>query len=320
MGSLASEKNNFFEGVGFDWDSYIVYRPAPTADFYQLIYDHHRTNGGRFDLAHDIGTGPGNIAEEIGRNFAKVHASDPSEYHISVAEHRLKAIDPNKYTTQQSRGEDISSTEKGHEAGSVDLVTVAQCIPLMDTDKAISGFGKLLKPDGTLAVWFYGRPHFADGTQQHSQKILNEILSKAWDRVRPMKGTGFERAKITLCAQLDNIAFPDKDWRQIRRIKWNHDKPMMFLENDDVDFEIKWDSKVGPSESLERKIDRDFWHNDADVAWIRGFVDHALPWENGDEDKARLEPLFKELEASMGGKDTKRKIAWPIVLLLATKR
>ena len=321
MGSIEEDKNsNFFEGVGFDWESYIVHRPAPTPDFYEFIYDHHRANGGKFGLAHDIGSGPGNIAQEVGKTFARVHASEPSEYHTSIAEKRLKAIDPKKYTVQQSPGENIADADKGHEPHSVDLITVAQCIPLMDTDKAIAGWAKLLKPNGTVAIWFYGRPFFAEQSQSHSQELLEKILSKAWDRVRPMKGTGFERAKITLCAQLDNIAIPAEDWKQVRRVKWNHDKPMMFLNDDDVDFEIKYDDKVGQLESEEKKIDRDFWHNDADVAWLRGFVDYALPWENKDEDKERLEPLFQELEKSMGGPGAKHKISWPIVLLMATKK
>ncbi|KAI4121899.1 MAG: hypothetical protein LQ338_006099 [Usnochroma carphineum] len=312
------KEDNIFEGTGFDWDSYIIHRPAPTADFYQLIYDHHRANGGEFNLAHDIGTGPGNIAEQVGTTFKRVHASDPSAYHRSVAEHRLKAIDPDKFSTQQCRGEDISNA--GHKHGSVDLITVAQCIALMDTEQATSGFAKLLKPAGTLAIWFYGRPAFADPSQQQSQIIFNQILSKALDRVRPMKGTGFEPATIMLRAFLDNVAFPEKDWKQVRRLKWNYDKPMLYLEDDDVDFEIKWDSKVRDGESEEKIIDRDFWAIDADVDWMRAFVDYALPWENKDEEKAQFDELFKELEKSMGGKGKRQHIAWPVALLLATKK
>ncbi|KAL8657210.1 MAG: hypothetical protein Q9226_002150 [Calogaya cf. arnoldii] len=190
----------------------------------------------------------------------------------------------------------------------------------MNVNQAISGFAKLLKPNGTLAIWFYGRPAFADASQQQSQLIVNRILSKAWDRVRPMKGTGFEPAKIMLCAFLDNVPFPAEDWKQVRRLKWNYDMPMMFLEDDDVDFEIKWDSQVREGESQEKFIDRGFWLIDADVEWMRGFVDYALPWENKDEEKAQSDGLFKELEHSMGGKDKKQKITWPVALLLATKK
>lgn len=316
MGSV--QENNLFEAMGFDWDSYIIHRPAPTEDFYQLIYDHHRANGGEFNLAHDIGTGPGNIAERVGKAFKRVHASEPSAYHASVAEHRLKAIDPNKFSTQQCRGEDISNA--GHKHGSVDLITVAECIPLMDTEKAISGFAKLLKPAGTLAIWFYGRPAFADPSQQRSQTILNQIMSKAWDRVRPIKGTSYEPASLVLRAFLDNVAFPEKDWKQVRRLKWNYDKRMMFLEDDDVDFEIKWDSKVRKEESEENIIDRGFWAVDADVGWMREFVDHLPPWPDNDEEKAQFDELYKELENSMGGKGKKQQIAWPVALLLATKK
>ncbi|KAL8720155.1 MAG: hypothetical protein Q9225_002943 [Loekoesia sp. 1 TL-2023] len=185
MGSI--QENNLFEALGFDWDSYVIHRPASTEDFYQLIYDHHRTNGGEFNLAHDIDSGPGNIAEQVGKTFKRVHASEPSSYHASVAEHRLKAIDPDKFSTQKCRGEDISNA--GHKHGSVDLITT----------------------------------------------IFNQILSKTWDPVRPMKGSGLGPANIMLRAFLDNVAFPKRDWKQVRRLMWNYDKPMMFLEDDDVD-------------------------------------------------------------------------------------
>ena len=115
-------------------------------------YDCYRADRGKFDHTHDIGTSPGNIAEEVGKNFAKVHASDPSEYRTAVAGHRLRASDLNKYTTQHSRREAVSGGGNGHEAGSADLVTVAQYVPLMDLGKAIYGFATLLKPNNTLAV------------------------------------------------------------------------------------------------------------------------------------------------------------------------
>lgn len=135
-----------------------------------------------------------------------------------------------------------------------------------------------------------------------------------------MKGTGFEPAKIMLCAFLDNVAFPETDWKQVRRLKWNCDKPMMLLKDDDVDFETKWDSRVRVGESEEKIVDRDFWAIDADVDWMVGFVDHALPWANKDEEKAQLDELFQELENSMGGKGKRQQIAWPVALLLATKK
>ena len=67
------------------------------------------------------------------------------------------------------------------------------------------------------------------------------------------------------------------DWKQIQRIKWDHANFVMFLEDDDVAFEAKRDSKIGKFESQKKKIERNFWHRDADSAWVRGSVDDALP-------------------------------------------
>lgn len=66
--------------------------------------------------------------------------------------------------------------------------------------------------------------------------------------------------------------------------------------------------------SRRRSIDRGFWHNDADVMWVKAFMEF---WVRRDEDKASLEPLF---QAPIGGKDARLKIAWLMVLLLAVRR
>lgn len=46
-----------------------------------------------------------------------------------------------------------------------------------------------------------------------------------------------------------------------------------------------------------------------------------LPWKSTDDEITKeQEVMYKELESAMGGKGKKRKIAWPVVLILATKK
>ncbi len=39
-----------------------------------------------------------------------------------------------------------------------------------------------------------------------------------------------------------------------------------------------------------------------------------------DDIGAQMEPMYEELETAMGGKGSTTKIAWPMVLFLATRR
>lgn len=71
-----------------------------------------------------------------------------------------------------------------HEHGQADFVAVAECIPSMDAEQAMTGFAKLLRPGGTVAIRFYGRPIFAD---EKSQDLSDKITSKAFERTFPSR-------------------------------------------------------------------------------------------------------------------------------------
>ena len=58
-----------------------------------------------------------------------------------------------------------SSTERLsalHDPASGDLVAAAECMPLFDAPSALASFAHSLRPGGTSAIWFYGRPAFAE--------------------------------------------------------------------------------------------------------------------------------------------------------------
>ncbi len=94
-----------------------------------------------------------------------------------------------------------------NDLGQADLVTVAECIPLMHAEQAMSVLAKLLRLGGTVAIWFYGRPIFADKSQKKCQAIYSRITGKAFERVLPLKGSPMARALITMASWLDNVSF-----------------------------------------------------------------------------------------------------------------
>ncbi len=85
-----STTRTFDGGAKFDWENYLAQRPDYTASmFYDLVWAYHKRHSDCYVLAHDVGTGPGNVAEVLAKRFQRVVASDPSKFHIDTAEHRI---------------------------------------------------------------------------------------------------------------------------------------------------------------------------------------------------------------------------------------
>lgn len=309
----------FDGGADFDWIKYTTNRPVYSPSFYDRIWDYHRSHGNHWSLAHDVGTGPGNVAEILSGHFNKVIASDASGFHTAVAQRRLMG---SNVTVEQCSAEDLVTKMGSGGHGKADLITLAECIPLIDAKQAFSGFAKLLRPGGTLAIWFYGRPIFAEEGQEKSQKVYDQIAGKAFSRIFPIKNSSWERAFTAIAAWLDNIAFPSEDWTDVERTKWNHDRQLTFLPEEYFDFEVKYENSVTPDEKVEELIDRDFWAKEqCGIDWVEDFIDASFPWKStNDEVGAQLKPMYKELEEAMGGVGSKTKITWPVALLLATKK
>ena len=317
----STDPSLFDGGAAFDWIKYTTHRPTYSSSFYDRIWEHHRNHSNHWTLAHDVGTGPGNVAEVLSARFDNVIASDPSGFHTAVAKGRLSA---SNVTVERCRAEDLVTLvgPNGNGYGKADLITLAECVPLMNTEQAFSGFAELLRPGGTLAIWFYGKPIFVGERQEKSQQIYDQIAGKAFSRIFPIKDSMWQQAFTVMAAWLDNIGFPQEDWTNVKRIKWNHDKKLSFLPDEHLDFEPKYKDSVAPEEKVEKSVDRDFWAKEqCGVDWVEGFIDAQFPWKTtNDAIGAQLKPMYKELEEAMGGEGSKTKIGWPVVLLLATRK
>ena len=310
-----------FEGSGYDLDSYRAYRIIYDPPFYDLIYNYHISHNGQWNLAHDVATGPGMVAEALATRFANVVASDINANQIAAARLRLEKTHPN-VKFEQSRAEDVARLGTDSAYGKADLVAVAECISLFKMDEAMAAFAELLKPGGTLAVWFYGRLIFAEEGRDKCQEIHDRIVAKAAQKMGSFKGNPVMEASCNaLAGWLDNLAFPKKQWSDVKRLKWNHDKPLGFLNDEDLGFKTEWETRIADDEVVEEKVDRGFWaKDDCSIDWIKGFVSNMLPWPPNAEIDAQLEVLYDELEEAMGGKNARNKVCWPVVLLLATRQ
>lgn len=313
--STKAPSTNLFDSIDFDWDSYLIHRPTYSQIFYSIILDHHRTNGGQHDLAYDIGTGPGLVAEELSKYFSSVVASDASVNYSNVAKQRLSTLkNAHQFAVRQSRAEELGDWV---EPGSVDMITIAEAIHWTEPAAVLASATKVLRRGGTLAIWYHGAPIFPDG-EERCQALLQEIIERSFDRMRPFKGATFECGAAMLRSYLDNIEFKTEEWESVKRLKWNCDRPLEVLDHEKLDFEVKYESKIGGSEEVVEKTDRGFWGLEADVTWLKGYVEHIGPGkEMNEERKDQIERLWGGLAGAMGGS---KQIGWPVVLLLATRK
>jgi SAM-dependent methyltransferase len=312
---MATKQNIFEGGSKFDWAAYLDVRPDYTLNkFYSLIWDYHNEHNGKWTCVHDIGAGPGNVSEVLAKHFKQVFASDVSDFHMAVAAQRLSGMD--NISFQVHRGEDVANS---HPAGSADMVVAAESFALMDTEVAMASFAKLLRPGGTLAIWYYGGPIYTDDEHGRIQSLHRSITARGFDEFRPMKGTSWELVSTILFRWLDNISFPSENWVNLKRIKWNNDRPLAFEEEKEVDFEVPRVSSIRPDEKVTEIIDRTFWAKEASFAWAEAFIDAQIP-RKSDYKIPEVHQMFEGLKGLMGGPEKKHKICFPAVLLLATRK
>lgn len=328
-----ADAGNFFKAATYDeayWDDYMAARAKYSSDFYDRIFTYYKSHhdlSQKQAVAHDIGTGPGQVAAELCKHFDTVIASDNNSTHLAVAAVRLeKAGLKDRVTWTPSGAEDLASK---YPPGSASLLTVAECLPLLDVPRAMTAFAHLLQPKGTLAIWFYGRPAFSEPEfAAECQPILNEILDLTSKKV--IKGgnsvhkAAWKSAADTLESWLDNVYLSADLWHDIYRYKWNPHLPMAMAGPNAYDYPIEPTSNIDPErEKVIEQDDPHYWAESWGVDEVRRFVECLIPTfaeKKAQGEYQHIEPKYQALEQAMGGKDAKRAFTWPVVLILATRR
>ncbi|KAI8329734.1 S-adenosyl-L-methionine-dependent methyltransferase [Chlamydoabsidia padenii] len=145
--------------VTYKGSSYLKFRPTYSDRLYSLIYDFHK---GACDVAVDIGTGTGQVAIELSKKFKHVHGVDRLSGMIN------NAIPKENVTYSVGSAEQLNFLNH-----SVDMVTVATAFHWFDHAVFFDQVKRVLKSDGTLAVWSYYFPVIKNN--EKATAILNEI-------------------------------------------------------------------------------------------------------------------------------------------------
>jgi hypothetical protein len=125
-----------------------------------------------------------------------------------------------------------------------------------------------------------------------------------------------------MASWFDNVRFDELEWKNVERYKWNTDGKMTFYDEEACDFAFDVSSAIGEKEKVVDATARTLWAKSWGVNEVRRFVQVNLPGfaAQGLLDSRSVRRLFEDLEVAMGGKDARHTIAWPVLLLLATRK
>ena len=115
--------------------------------------------------AWDCGTGNGQAAVELGLRFETVFATDPSEKQLQKAESHPRVI--------YSSG---SAENSGLQAGSVDVITVAQAYHWFNHKAFFAEARRVGRPGAVVAVWTYNLARISPGIDAAIEILYDQIL------------------------------------------------------------------------------------------------------------------------------------------------
>ena len=306
------------------WTIYEQIRPKyADSAFLESIYDYHssKSTPTSFDVAHDIGCGFGKATVELMKRFRHVIASDSNESSLAAAHNRLSSLH-GEVTFSCCAGEALSDHFSPQSA---DLVCAAECIPLLDARLAMSNFAKILKPHGTLAIWFYGRAHFSESEYRaQCQPIFDKIMGLTFAKVMDMGGSKslatWKRAADSMESWLDNIAFPSMHWNRVERRKWNKGLTKMGFSPEYCSFKIEPSRSISDGEEVIEEEDLELWQGAWNLQGVKSYIHSSFPGiKKLVEDDENIGQLFDQLGEAMGGANAIRLYTWPVVLVLATR-
>ncbi len=182
---------------------YSAFRPAyPSA-----LFDHLASLCRERQRAWDCACGSGQATAALAERFKAVIATDASAQQIASA----PTID--KVTFRVAPAE-----SSGLEAGSIDLVTVAQALHWFDLAAFYREVDRVLRPDGVFAVWTYGpvRVEADASVDQLTQEFYSHIVGPYWPAERRLVDEGYRNLPFPY-AELGTPAFSmQEQWDRSR--------------------------------------------------------------------------------------------------------
>ena len=146
-------------------DAYAAYRPR----YPDALFDWLAAAAPSRRLAWDCATGTGQAALGLAERFDRVIATDASGEQIGAAVSHPRV----EYRV-------AGAESSGLEAGSVDLVTVAQALHWLDLRSFYDEVRRVARPGGVLAAWTYGVSHVLPAVDEVVDRFYRETVGPCW--------------------------------------------------------------------------------------------------------------------------------------------
>ncbi|MBL1409357.1 class I SAM-dependent methyltransferase [Sphingobacterium faecale] len=216
-------------------DKYAKFRPT----YPQTIYDFIYPLLSQRDIAWDCGTGTGQVALELAKDFNKVYATDISAQQLEHAPHADNII----YTVQRAE-------QTVFPANSFDLITVAQAVHWFDFDKFNEEVKRVGRPNSIIALFGYELINITPEIDAIIKNLYTHIVGSYWDP---------ERKHIE--QQYQTIPFPYRELEtpEITNIKlWNIDALLGYLQTWSAVQHYEKDKGSSPVKAIEHEL-RKVW-------------------------------------------------------------
>lgn len=168
------DDKNYFSEIAQQYDRNRPDYPSEIFQYLAMVCDDHQ-------LAWDVGTGTGQAAVQLAKQFDRVIATDES---VEQVAHGKRV--PN-VTYRVERAENSSLDDE-----SVDLVTVAQALHWFDFDGFMKEVDRVLKPGGVFAAWCYSLVHINPEADKTLKLLYDDILGDYWSERRRWIDEGYE--------------------------------------------------------------------------------------------------------------------------------
>jgi SAM-dependent methyltransferase len=134
----------------------------------------------RHELAWDCAAGSGQATVPLARIFQRVLATDASAAMLDQAP-RHPGIEYR-----------VAGERSGLGPGTADLVTVAQALHWLDTDRFYVEAARVLAPGGILGVWTYGTQYLDDpAIDTQLQRFYTDVVGPYWPGERRHVESGY---------------------------------------------------------------------------------------------------------------------------------
>lgn len=170
-----TEKDVNFYAKDMDfWKRYHHHRPAYPEKLFDILFDYHAQHSeAAWQLAIDYGSGPGTIIPNLLTRFHKVIGTDMN----------VEQIEGGRAFLQEVHGVDRVDMQVGAagqcdwlQSQSADLVIAAEAVHWFDVEQWTAEAGRVLKPGGTLAFWFYPPQCVFTSTTDKAQDYLEQLF------------------------------------------------------------------------------------------------------------------------------------------------